>query len=32
MLRWKPAAKAAAWGCYAVGMSDCMMAVAERVA
>ena len=32
LLRWKPVAKAAAWGCYAVGMSDCMMAVAERPA
>ena len=30
LLRWKPAAKAVAWGCYAAGMSDCMMAVAER--
>lgn len=30
LLRWKPAAKAVAWGCYAGGMSDCMMAVAER--
>lgn len=32
LLRWKPAAKAVAWGCYAVGMSDCIMAVAERPA
>jgi 2-polyprenyl-3-methyl-5-hydroxy-6-metoxy-1,4-benzoquinol methylase len=31
-LRWKPAAKAVALGCYVVGMSDCMMAVAERPA
>jgi 2-polyprenyl-3-methyl-5-hydroxy-6-metoxy-1,4-benzoquinol methylase len=30
VLRWKPAAKAVAWGCYALGMSDCMMAVAHR--
>ena len=30
LLRWKPAAKAVAWGCYVAGMSDCMMAVAER--
>jgi 2-polyprenyl-3-methyl-5-hydroxy-6-metoxy-1,4-benzoquinol methylase len=30
LLRWKPAAKVVAWGCYAAGMSDCMMAVAER--
>jgi len=30
LLRWKPAAKAVAWGCYAAGMSDCMMAVAHR--
>jgi SAM-dependent methyltransferase len=30
LLRWKPAAKAVAWGCYAAGMSDCIMAVAER--
>ena len=30
LLRWKPLAKAAAWGCYAAGMSDCMMAVAHR--
>lgn len=29
-LTWKPAAKAVAWLCYAAGMSDCMMAVAER--
>jgi SAM-dependent methyltransferase len=29
-LRWKPLAKLAAWGCYAAGQSDCMMAVAER--
>jgi 2-polyprenyl-3-methyl-5-hydroxy-6-metoxy-1,4-benzoquinol methylase len=30
LLTWKPAAKLIAWGCYAAGMSDCMMAVAER--
>ncbi|MDB5311816.1 MAG: ubiG 1 [Gemmataceae bacterium] len=30
LLRWKPAAKAVAWGCYATGMSDCIMVVAER--
>jgi 2-polyprenyl-3-methyl-5-hydroxy-6-metoxy-1,4-benzoquinol methylase len=30
LLRCKPVAKAVAWGCYAVGMSDCMMAVAQR--
>lgn len=30
LLRWKPAAKAVAWACYAAGMSDCQMAVAER--
>lgn len=32
LLGWKPAAKAVAWLCYAAGMSDCMMAVAERPA
>jgi SAM-dependent methyltransferase len=32
LLRWKPAAKVVAWACYASGMSDCMMAVAERPA
>jgi len=32
LLRWKPAAKAAAWACYAAGMSDCLLAVAERPA
>ncbi len=32
LLRWKPAAKAVAWACYAAGLSDCMMAVAERPA
>lgn len=32
LLRWKPAAKAVAWACYAAGMGDCMMAVAERPA
>jgi SAM-dependent methyltransferase len=31
-LSWKPAAKAAAWMCYALGVSDCMMCVAERPA
>lgn len=30
LLKWKPAAKAVAWACYAAGMSDCVMAVAER--
>ena len=30
LLQWKPAAKVVAWGCYAAGLSDCMMAVAER--
>ena len=30
LLKWKPAAKLVAWGCYAAGLSDCMMAVAER--
>ncbi len=30
LLQWKPAAKTIAWGCYVAGMSDCMMAVAER--
>ena len=30
LLRFKPIAKAVAWGCYAAGMSDCMMAVAHR--
>lgn len=29
-LTWKPAARAVAWGCYAAGMSDCMLAIAER--
>ena len=32
LLRWKPMAKAVAWGCYVVGMSDCLMMVAERPA
>jgi hypothetical protein len=31
-LAWKPAAKAAAWLCYALGVSDCMMCIAERPA
>jgi 2-polyprenyl-3-methyl-5-hydroxy-6-metoxy-1,4-benzoquinol methylase len=31
-LRCKPLAKGAAWGCYALGRSDCMMCVAERPA
>ena len=30
LLTWKPAAKLAAWACYAAGRSDCMMAIAER--
>jgi 2-polyprenyl-3-methyl-5-hydroxy-6-metoxy-1,4-benzoquinol methylase len=30
LLRSKPASKAVAWACYAVGRSDCMMAVADR--
>ena len=29
-LRWKPASKAAAWVCYAAGVADCIMCVAER--
>jgi SAM-dependent methyltransferase len=29
-LAWKPAAKMASWLCYALGVSDCMMCVAER--
>ncbi|HYH64660.1 MAG TPA: class I SAM-dependent methyltransferase, partial [Urbifossiella sp.] len=29
-LTWKPVAKVVAWLCYVAGMSDCMMAVAER--
>lgn len=32
LLTWKPAAKLAAWSCYVAGLSDCMMAVAERPA
>jgi hypothetical protein len=32
VLRWKPAAKLTAWMCYAIGVSDCMMCVAERPA
>jgi SAM-dependent methyltransferase len=31
-LAWKPAAKAAAWACYAAGGADCVMCVAERPA
>jgi SAM-dependent methyltransferase len=31
-LAWKLPAKLAAWACYAVGQSDCMMCVAERPA
>lgn len=27
---WKPAAKLAAWAAYALGQSDCLLAVAER--
>jgi SAM-dependent methyltransferase len=30
LLRSKPLSKLAAWVCYAAGLSDCMMAVAER--
>jgi SAM-dependent methyltransferase len=30
VLTWKPAAKLVALGCYAAGLSDCMMAVASR--
>jgi 2-polyprenyl-3-methyl-5-hydroxy-6-metoxy-1,4-benzoquinol methylase len=30
MLTWKPAAKTAAWMCYVLGASDCIMCVAER--
>ena len=30
LLKWKPAAKFVAWAGYALGMSDCMMAVAQR--
>jgi len=30
LLRYKPMAKAVAWGCYAAGMSDCMMITAHR--
>jgi SAM-dependent methyltransferase len=32
LLTLKPAAKLAAWACYAAGQSDCMLAVAERPA
>jgi SAM-dependent methyltransferase len=32
LLRWKPAASFTAWVCYAIGVSDCMMCVAERPA
>jgi 2-polyprenyl-3-methyl-5-hydroxy-6-metoxy-1,4-benzoquinol methylase len=32
VLGWKPAAKTAAWLCYALGVSDCMMCIAERPA
>lgn len=31
-LRWKPAARLAAWGCYLAGASDCIVCVAERPA
>jgi hypothetical protein len=30
LLRFKPVAKAVAWACYALGMSDCMMITAHR--
>lgn len=29
-MTWKPIAKLVAWGCYAVGLSDCMMTIAQR--
>jgi SAM-dependent methyltransferase len=32
LLKWKPAAKVVAWAGYALGMSDCIMAVASRPA
>jgi len=32
LLQWKPTAKLFAWMCYIVGVSDCMMCVAERPA
>ncbi len=32
LLTWKPAAKFVAWCCYALGMSDCIMTIAERPA
>lgn len=30
LMKWKPAAKVVSWGGYAMGLSDCMMAVAQR--
>jgi SAM-dependent methyltransferase len=30
LLRWKPASRVAAWLCYALGRSECLVAVAER--
>ncbi len=32
LVRRRPLARLVAWGCYAAGMSDCLMAVAERPA
>ena len=31
-LRWKPATRVAAWGCYILGRAECLVAVAERPA
>jgi 2-polyprenyl-3-methyl-5-hydroxy-6-metoxy-1,4-benzoquinol methylase len=31
-LRWKPATRVAAWGCYLLGRAECLVAVAERPA
>jgi SAM-dependent methyltransferase len=32
LLRWKPAARFVAWGCYVLGRAECLVAVAERPA
>lgn len=32
LLQWKPAAKLTSWAVYAMGQSDCLLAVAERPA
>jgi 2-polyprenyl-3-methyl-5-hydroxy-6-metoxy-1,4-benzoquinol methylase len=30
LLNWRPAARVVAWGCYAAGRAECLVAVAER--